>query len=205
MSSDRDTPSPGVQRPASAVPHRDAPPGLATGLIRGSGTGSVVLADIDDFKRINDGFGHDDGDHVLVHAGGLLRGICRAQDTVARRGGEEFLFLLPSTAARQPWHLPNGCDDACAPARSSMAMNCFCSHSRWASPRSAKGHHRHRRSAAPTVPSTAARPAAVIASPLLIRRRRMTRPGARCRHRCCLHLADAALLDLDAAPVSSPA
>lgn len=58
---------------------------------------SVVLADIDDFKRINDGFGHDAGDHVLVHAGELLRATCRAHDTVARWGGEEFLFLLPST------------------------------------------------------------------------------------------------------------
>jgi diguanylate cyclase len=58
---------------------------------------SVVLADIDDFKRINDGHGHDAGDQVLIHASGLFRDICRAQDTVARWGGEEFLFLLPAT------------------------------------------------------------------------------------------------------------
>jgi diguanylate cyclase (GGDEF)-like protein len=58
---------------------------------------SVVLADIADFQRINDGFGHDAGDQVLVHAGELLRATCRAHDTVARWGGEEFLFLLPST------------------------------------------------------------------------------------------------------------
>ena len=58
---------------------------------------SLVLADIDDFKRINDGYGHDAGDQVLVHASQLFREICRAQDTVARWGGEEFLFLLPAT------------------------------------------------------------------------------------------------------------
>lgn len=58
---------------------------------------SLVLADIDDFKLINDGHGHDAGDQVLMHASQLFRGICRAQDTVARWGGEEFLFLLPAT------------------------------------------------------------------------------------------------------------
>lgn len=65
---------------------------------------SVVLADIDDFKRINDGHGHDAGDQVLIHASALFRDTCRAQDTVARWGGEEFLFLLPATnppAARE--------------------------------------------------------------------------------------------------------
>ena len=64
---------------------------------RGGEEVSLVLADIDDFKLINDGHGHDAGDQVLVHASQLFRGICRAQDTVARWGGEEFLFLLPAT------------------------------------------------------------------------------------------------------------
>jgi diguanylate cyclase (GGDEF)-like protein len=58
---------------------------------------SLVIADIDDFKQINDGHGHDAGDQVLVHTSQLFRGICRAQDMVARWGGEEFLFLLPAT------------------------------------------------------------------------------------------------------------
>lgn len=60
---------------------------------------AVVIADIDDFKRINDARGHDCGDHVLVEAAALLRGAVRAQDGVARWGGEEFLFLLPDTDA----------------------------------------------------------------------------------------------------------
>lgn len=57
----------------------------------------VVLGDIDGFKLINDTLGHDCGDHVLAEVAGALRGVLRAQDAVARWGGEEFLFLLPDT------------------------------------------------------------------------------------------------------------
>jgi diguanylate cyclase (GGDEF)-like protein len=60
----------------------------------------VVLGDIDGFKLINDTFGHDAGDHVLAEVASALRGVLRAQDSVARWGGEEFLFLLPDTDLR---------------------------------------------------------------------------------------------------------
>lgn len=58
---------------------------------------SILLADIDNFKQINDRRGHVAGDKVLVHTARLFRSICRNHDIVARWGGEEFLFLLPST------------------------------------------------------------------------------------------------------------
>jgi len=58
---------------------------------------SLVLADIDDFKHINDSCGHEAGDLVLIRASGLFREACRGQDIIARWGGEEFLFLLPDT------------------------------------------------------------------------------------------------------------
>ncbi|KEZ78164.1 GGDEF domain-containing protein [Salinisphaera hydrothermalis] len=58
---------------------------------------SLVIVDIDHFKQINDELGHDVGDRVLVHVSGLFQACCRASDTVARWGGEEFLFLLPNT------------------------------------------------------------------------------------------------------------
>lgn len=62
---------------------------------------SLVMADIDHFKKINDTHGHEAGDHVLVHIAAILERCCRAGDTVARWGGEEFLFLLPNTNPEQ--------------------------------------------------------------------------------------------------------
>jgi diguanylate cyclase (GGDEF)-like protein len=57
----------------------------------------VIIADLDDFKRINDAFGHPVGDRVLRMFSGLLRRELRSIDLVARYGGEEFILLLPET------------------------------------------------------------------------------------------------------------
>lgn len=59
---------------------------------------SLLLCDIDDFKNINDQFGHHYGDHVLCEFSNLLGSSLRTQDKVGRWGGEEFLVLLPETA-----------------------------------------------------------------------------------------------------------
>jgi len=58
---------------------------------------AVVICDIDDFKRVNDTYGHDCGDFVLKSVAKLLQSNIRAQDHVARWGGEEFLLLLTDT------------------------------------------------------------------------------------------------------------
>jgi diguanylate cyclase (GGDEF)-like protein len=54
-------------------------------------------ADIDDFKQINDRFGHPSGDEYLQHVAALFAQCLRDQDIAGRIGGEEFLFLLPET------------------------------------------------------------------------------------------------------------
>jgi diguanylate cyclase (GGDEF)-like protein len=59
---------------------------------------SVILLDIDDFKQINDRFGHLAGDEYLKRLAGLIRDTLRDQDIAGRIGGEEFLIVLPETA-----------------------------------------------------------------------------------------------------------
>jgi len=54
---------------------------------------SLIICDIDHFKKVNDTFGHQAGDEVLVNFAALLRRNCRAGDLVARYGGEEFVML----------------------------------------------------------------------------------------------------------------
>ncbi len=61
---------------------------------------SVVLTDIDNFKNINDNYGHDCGDYVLREVSRLLRSRLRKYDVVGRWGGEEFLFMFPGTSAK---------------------------------------------------------------------------------------------------------
>ena len=58
---------------------------------------SLVLIDIDDFKLVNDTFGHLAGDYVLREVAELLQKSMRKSDTTARYGGEEFAILLPET------------------------------------------------------------------------------------------------------------
>ena len=58
---------------------------------------SLVLGDIDDFKVLNDQYGHNCGDFILTNISNLMRSMIRKQDLLARWGGEEFILLLPES------------------------------------------------------------------------------------------------------------
>jgi diguanylate cyclase (GGDEF)-like protein len=63
------------------------------------GEGTVLVVDVDHFKRINDTRGHDAGDVVLRELAARLLGSVRGDDMVARTGGEEFVLVLPGASA----------------------------------------------------------------------------------------------------------
>lgn len=75
-------------------------------LSRIQGKGSLSLIDIDHFKRVNDTYGHQVGDEVLVEVAKSIEGSLRSYDFVARVGGEEFMLWLPNSDV-------DGSTDAC--------------------------------------------------------------------------------------------
>ncbi len=62
---------------------------------------SVAVIDIDHFKQINDNAGHEVGDTTLIKVAAALRKFARAEDTLGRTGGDEFVWVLPETAREQ--------------------------------------------------------------------------------------------------------
>ncbi|MBK5242522.1 GGDEF domain-containing protein [Clostridium sp.] len=58
----------------------------------------ICFADIDDFKKINDTFGHSEGDKILTEVGSIFRANIRNTDTVFRIGGDEFVIIFPNTS-----------------------------------------------------------------------------------------------------------
>ena len=62
---------------------------------------TIILIDIDHFKKVNDTYGHDAGDKVLIQVSSLLKSLLRSQDNFARWGGEEFIILSPSSTKEE--------------------------------------------------------------------------------------------------------
>lgn len=65
---------------------------------------SIILADVDDFKKVNDQYGHDVGDKALKLVSRVFMDTLRQTDVITRYGGEEFAVLLPGTGIREAIH-----------------------------------------------------------------------------------------------------
>ena len=74
---------------------------------RYASTLSVVFLDLDDFKAVNDKYGHDRGDDLLKYVAKSLFDMSRESDVVARFAGDEFVFILPETPAKNTEKLMN--------------------------------------------------------------------------------------------------
>jgi diguanylate cyclase (GGDEF)-like protein len=90
---------------------------------------TVVLCDIDNFKRINDTYGHADGDEVIRNFAGLLDEMTRGgMDSVIRYGGEEFLAILPGASLDDGIRLAEGLRTrfaaACTPSTDGRSRIC---------------------------------------------------------------------------------
>jgi len=66
---------------------------------------SVIMADIDHFKRVNDGYGHQAGDRVLAAIAASLTSGIRRYDAIGRYGGEEFVVILPGCSSDEVIHV----------------------------------------------------------------------------------------------------
>ncbi|MBA4789760.1 MAG: diguanylate cyclase [Rhizobiales bacterium] len=86
--------------PLTSLLNRRAYFGAAEALIATGGAASLLLFDIDHFKRVNDTFGHDGGDAILV---AVARAAGERSGDAARIGGEEFALLLPGLSETEAW------------------------------------------------------------------------------------------------------
>ena len=111
-SHERERPIVGGELQTAGVDHHGRPdghrePSWLSGAARRSGSAfakshlplSLIMLDLDDFKRYNDVFGHLEGDHVLKSIAAALCAQAREVDFVARYGGEEFVIILAETDA----------------------------------------------------------------------------------------------------------
>lgn len=74
---------------------------------------TIVMADVNGLKLINDSFGHKAGDELLTRVAQVIKNGCRAQDVISRIGGDEFVILLPNTNAIETARVIKDIQDMC--------------------------------------------------------------------------------------------
>lgn len=86
---------------------------------------SVIMGDVNGLKIVNDTFGHQEGDRLLIDAATILKKICRKEDVVCRFGGDEFAVLLPKTKKETAMKICNRVRMACEKTERKLAPISF--------------------------------------------------------------------------------
>ncbi|MDD5659778.1 MAG: diguanylate cyclase, partial [Actinomycetota bacterium] len=74
---------------------------------------SIIIADINGLRLINDAFGYSEGDWVITKTGKIIQSCCRKEDILARIGGDEFNILLPNTNSKKAYEIIHKIKNAC--------------------------------------------------------------------------------------------
>jgi diguanylate cyclase (GGDEF)-like protein len=82
---------------------------------------SIIMGDVNGLKRVNDTFGHQEGDRLLIDAATILKNICRMEDIVCRLGGDEFAILLPKTKKETAMRICNRLRKTCEKTERELA------------------------------------------------------------------------------------
>ncbi|MFW6268570.1 MAG: diguanylate cyclase domain-containing protein [Bacillota bacterium] len=75
---------------------------------------SVIMADVNGLKLVNDSYGHDTGDQLLIKAAEILKNSCREEDIIARWGGDEFVIIFPQTSKKEVKKIYNRIKAGCS-------------------------------------------------------------------------------------------
>jgi len=84
---------------------------------------SIIMADVDGLKHVNDKFGHDKGDRLLIVASKIIKNSCREGDIIARWGGDEFIIFLPKTSEKDGQEIIGRIRKACNIQKSDIKTN----------------------------------------------------------------------------------
>ncbi|AZO94238.1 sensor domain-containing diguanylate cyclase [Halocella sp. SP3-1] len=84
---------------------------------------SIIVADLDGLKSINDNYGHKKGDNYIKSVGTIIKSISRAEDVLARIGGDEFAVILPDAASRVACDFCNRIGEECEKYNQQKGLN----------------------------------------------------------------------------------